>query len=161
MWFMGHIMAVSGFLAEKGEQPVSEHFVGRKKSPGVTVAQCRASSLSVCNFSTPSPSFWPPRLCPSPSSVLGSFAPSSPFLFLSVSPAALFGVSLSGAWALLRVWVRGGLCQCRRCHFASFSLVRWRFNPFLTLHFHMLRQQSRLVAFLFFLNWDFVTGKQD
>lgn len=31
--------------------------------------------------------------------------------------------------------------------FSSFTFVRWRFNPFLTFHFHMLRQQSRVAAY--------------
>lgn len=34
MWFMGHIMAVSGFLAGEGEQAVSEHFAGKEKPSG-------------------------------------------------------------------------------------------------------------------------------
>lgn len=159
MWFMGHFMAVSGFLAGEGEQAVSEHFAWEKKALG-WLNQCSVSSLSVCNFSTLSlfVSFFL-TACILPQSLLSA---SLLFFFLSVSPSpspvALCSISLSCAWVLLRVWVYGKLCQCRHCHLYSFSLVRWRFNPFLTLHFHMLRQQSGLVAF-FFLNWGFVTGK--
>lgn len=55
------------------------------------------------------------------------------------------------------VGIRGAL-PLPSLSFFSFSFVRWRFNPFLTLHFHMVRQQSGLVA-IFFLNEVFVTGK--
>lgn len=147
-----------------------------KKSPRVTAAQCSAIFLPVPYFSTLSPfvlSFWPSMFCPSPSTVPPPFTSvySSLLSLLSLFQcllAAFPGCSLQYFTELCASVAQivgkkgGGLCQCSRCHFSSFSFVRWRFNPFLTLHFHMLRQQSRVAAFHFFFfffeNEVFVTG---
>lgn len=124
MWFMGHIMAVSGLLAE---QAVSDHFGGKKP-----LGDCSCSAISL-SLSVTSPlcfasslPFWPPMFCPSPSSLhLYVFLPFIPFclsfiVFPQPSPVALYSISLSCAWVLLRVWVYVGLCQCSQSFFLFF-----------------------------------------
>lgn len=102
-------------------------------------------------------SFWPLMLCPTPSlppSLHSFFLPFIPFVFHPLSSLHLLSTAFHWAerWVLPGLWAYGGLCHCRHCHFfppLSFSLfVRWRFNPLLTLRFHMLRQQCRIAASL-------------
>lgn len=140
---------------------------GKKKSPQVTETQCSVLSLSLPLSVTFSFCLHPfPSDGPSPSSVpplsTSVFSPFIPFVFLSAYCHRLCPLlSPVFNWAVRECCSEcrymGGLCQCRHRHFSSFPFVRWRFNPFLTLHFHMLRQQRSLVAF--FLNEVFVTGK--
>lgn len=158
VWFMGYIMSVSGLPAEKGEQAMSDHS-GGKKSPGVTAAQPGAIFLTVPNFSTLS-------LCiPLSLNALYRTSPLlSPLSFypfclpLSVFPAPL-ARSLQYFTELCvnvtQCGYSGGFCQRRHCHFSAFSFVRWRFNPFLTLRFHMQRQHSSLLVRSF--KWSFLS----
>lgn len=72
MWFMGHIMAVSGLLAKKGVQPVSDHSGGEKKALGwlrLSVVPSFSLSLTFPLCLPSSFSFWPSMFCPSPSTV--------------------------------------------------------------------------------------------
>lgn len=139
MWFMGNSMAVSGLVAGKGKPAVSQPLGGGKVRRWLQLRM--VSSLSVHNFysrSLSSRSFWLPMFCPCLSSV-----PSFHLYFCL--PRLLSTVF---HWAVREcgsVWVYGELCSCSHCRSSSF--LCFRFNPFLTLHFHMLRQQSSLVAF--------------
>lgn len=112
MWFMGHIMAVSGLAAEKGKQAVSDHFGGEKAlgwlqlsiepslSLSATFSLCLSSSLSL----------WPPMFCPGPSSLhFYLFLHFIPFVSLSVFSLQYFTepcVSVApsvGIWGALPV----------------------------------------------------------
>ena len=143
VWFMGHITAGSGLRTERKKRPSGD----RGSSCHLSLSPPLPPSLSVSS----SPSI---SLCLLLSD--GLFTSSS---LLSLLPFFSFCLSLSilppppssspgllspaSHWA---VGIRGGFASAS-LSFSTLSFVRWRFNPFLTLHFHMLRQQSSPVAF--------------
>lgn len=114
MWFMGHIMAVSGFPSREGRAGSVRSLVG--KSPWVTAAQCSAISLSVHNFSTLFlfisfflTAYVLPQSLLSPSSLLVYCSlPFILFVFLSVS-------SLHPPWSLSTVFHWAVRERCSEC----------------------------------------------
>ncbi len=168
MWFMGHIMAVSGPLAEKGEQAVSDHFGGKKPAGDCSSAQCH---LSLCPqlFHCVSPRlFLSDRQCSAPvpppfTSISSSL--SSLLSFFQWLPSA-FPRSLSTVfhWAVREC--------CSECGYARgfASAVTVIFPLFLLCVGGLIpfshcistcwgNRAALLHFFFFFLNEVFVTGK--
>lgn len=161
MWFMGHIMAFLGFLAEREEQAFTSFWEGKKTlgwlrlsvlpslSPSVTFPLCVSSSLSACLFSAPIPSPFSLALPPFHPLCRPSAFPSCSLKYFT-EPCVSIAQSMN-------VW---GLCQCRHCYFFPLFLLCIRgLIPFSHCISTCWSNRAAAVWNFFFLNEVFVTGK--